>query len=240
MRVEDASGVPITSLADWAKLYDTPRSSHQWKEHRSAYSAAEFIINRNGAGLLKTRVADAIGEPVEFERAIPEFEVRFDSFGRGRMHDLAIFGQSGSGRSVFVGVEAKVDERFGDYVRDEYLKAKARQISGESTNAPERIESLLRLHFTRFDPAVFDIRYQLLYATAGTIAAGADISVLFIVVFRTLMYSETTAAENFRDYVDFMSKAGAEPLRLSNKKVHGHKLTLKGKELICLHEYFDL
>ncbi len=240
MRVEDIQGNPLSSLADWARLYDSPRSSHQWKQHRSAYSVAEFILNKNGGESLKARVADAIGEPVEFERAVPEFEVRFDRFGRGRMHDLGIFGKTASGRSLFVGVEAKVDEPFGATVRDAYLTAKAKQIGGECTNAPERIEELLKLHFPKPDLAAFEVRYQLLYATAGTLAAGADVSVLFVVVFKTPLYSETLSADNYRDYVDFLGRIQAEPLKLSNKEAHGHKLTLQGKQLICLHETYEL
>lgn len=240
MIVEDTQGNPLTSLAEWARLYDSPRSSHQWKQHRSAYSVAEFILNQNGAEDLKARVADAIGEPVEFERAVPEYEVRFDRFGRGRMHDLGIFGKTSSGKTLFVGVEAKVDEPFGATVRDAYLTAKAKQIGGESTNAPERIEELIRLHFPTPDLSVFDVRYQLLYATAGTLAAGTDVSVLFVVVFKTPLYSETLSAENYREYVDFLGRVRAAPLKLSSNEVYGHKLTLQGKELICLYETYEL
>jgi hypothetical protein len=240
MRIEDSKGNDIASFDDWAKLYDSPRTSYQWKEHRSAYSAATFIMHRNGAEQLRTRVADALGEPVEFEKAIPEYEVRFDKFGRGRVHDVAIFGLTYSGKHLFVGVEAKVDEPFGAAVRDAYLIAKAKQIAGISTNAPERIENLLRMHFKKPDVSMFDIRYQLLYATAGTLAVGADFSVLYIAVFRTAQYNETTNAENYRDYTQFMCQVGAKPLDLSSKAVHGYKLSLKGKELICLHEHFNL
>jgi hypothetical protein len=240
MRVLDVQGNPINSLADWARLYESPRSSHQWKQHRSAYSVAEFILNRNGAESLRARVADAIGEPIEFERAVPEYEVRFDRFGRGRMHDLGIFGKTFSGKTLFVGVEAKVDEPFGATVRDAYLTAKAKQIGGESTNAPERIEDLIRLHFPTPDLSAFEVRYQLLYATAGTLAAGADVSVLFVVVLKTALYSETLSAENYRDYVDFLGRVGAVPLKLPSKEAHGHKLTLQGRELICLHEAYEL
>ncbi len=240
MRVLDVQGNPINSLADWARLYESPRSSHQWKQHRSAYSVAEFILNRNGAESLRARVAGAIGDPIEFERAVPEYEVRFDRFGRGRMHDLGIFGKTSSGKTLFVGVEAKVDEPFGATVRDAYLTAKAKQIGGESTNAPERIEDLIRLHFPTPDLSSFEVRYQLLYATAGTLAAGADVSVLFVVVFKTPLYSETLSAENYRDYVDFLGRVGAVPLKLPSKEAHGHKLILQGKELICLHEAYEL
>ena len=42
-------------LEDWAKLYDTPQTSHQWKEHRSAYSVVEFMLNHNGGIHLQDR-----------------------------------------------------------------------------------------------------------------------------------------------------------------------------------------
>lgn len=240
MKIQNTEDATIESLDDWARIYDTPRSARHWKQHRSAYSIAEFIMNRQGAQELKSRVADVVGEKVEFERAIPEHEIRFDSFGHGRMHDLGIYGRTASGKSLFVGVEAKVDEPFGALVRDVYLEAKARQIAGESTNAPERIENLLKMHFDKPDQAMFGIRYQLLYATAGTLAAGADISVLYVVVFRTPLYSETTSAENYRDYVDFLSKTGASHVKLPGKEAHVHRLFLRGKELLCIHEHFDL
>lgn len=108
-------------------------------------------------------------------------------FGHGRMHDGGIFGETEDGKSIFIGVEAKVDESFGAPVLESYLKAKTRQIAGEPTNAPQRIEKLLAMHFNNPDVSMFDIRYQLLYATAGTIAAGADISVLYVTVFQTAL-----------------------------------------------------
>lgn len=240
MDIIGPGGQKIDSMEGWACLYDSPRSAHQWKEYRSAYSVAEFILNRNGANALQSRLSEALGESVALERALPEMEVRFDQLGRGRMHDLGIFGSTASGKSLFVGVEAKVDEPFGALVREAYLSSKARQIAGESTNAPERIEQLLKLHFRAPDPSMFEVRYQLLYATAGTLAASADVSVLYIVVFKTPLYSETIAAENYRDYVHFMGKVGASAMKLPNKEATAHKLFLNGRELVCLHEYFEL
>lgn len=239
MRIENSQGTEITSLSDWAKLYDSPQTSHQWKEHRSAYSAAEFLMNRNGGTAIQSRVSDVFGEAIELERAIPEYEVRFDEFGRGRVHDVGIFGKTEAGKSVFIGVESKVDESFGRSVHDAYLRAKVKQITGVTTNAPQRIEELLAMHFTKPDISMFDIRYQLLYATAGTLAAGADISVLYVIVFKTVLYNEAIGEENFKDYIQFMSKVGARPVELSNKEFHCHELTFQGKQLICLHEYIE-
>lgn len=240
MDVIDSRGRKIDSLSSWERIYDSPRSARQWKEHRSAYSLADFVVNRNGVGVLQARVSDALGETVQFERATPELEIRFDQFGRGRVHDLGIYGRTEAGQTLFVGVEAKVDESFGALVRDTYLAAKARQGGGNSTNVPKRIEQLLKLHFTGMDAGMCDVRYQLLYATMGTLAANADRSVLYIVVFKTRLYSDTIGAENSQDYVDFMRQIGATSLQLSNKKVRGYKVVLGGKELVCLYEHIEL
>ena len=240
MNIEDGNGNAIVTFDDWAALYETPQQSHQWKEHRSAWSMADFVMNRDGAGLLRARLGDLLGQSVHFERAVPEFEQRFDSLGRGRVHDLAVFGKAADGRSVFMGVEAKVDESFGMTVHDSYLQSKAKQITGTSTNAPERIEQLLGLHFSKPDPSMFDVRYQLLYATAGTLATGADISVLYVVVFKTPLYDESIGADNYRDYIHFVNKVGGTPATQAGKSIVAHTLDLDGRELLCVHEYFDL
>ena len=65
MRVETSHGNEITNLEGWAKLYDTPLSSHQWKVGRSAHSVAEFFLNRNGAQILQDRVSEGIGKSFE-------------------------------------------------------------------------------------------------------------------------------------------------------------------------------
>jgi hypothetical protein len=240
MKIEDTSGREILTFDDWANLYDTPRERRKWKEHRSAWSVADFVINHDGVAQLQARLADAIGQSITVDRVVPEFEQRFDQYGHGRVHDLGVFGQAADGRSVFVGVEAKVDETFGATVHDAYLQAKAKQITGKSTNAPLRIEQLLALHFAEPDPSMFDVRYQLLYATAGTLAANADISVMYVVVFKTPLYDESIGANNYRDYIHFVNKVGGMPVSLTEKGVVAHTLNLDGRALLCLHEYFEL
>ena len=240
MRIEDSSGTEISDLDQWAKLYDVPQQSDKWKEHRSAYSVADFMLNHDGASHIQSTVSGVLGREVSLERAVPEYEQRFDEYGRGRVHDLGIFGTTADGQSVFVGLEAKVDEPFGAFVLDTYLGAKARQIVGESTNVPKRIEKLLDLHFTTPDVSMFDLRYQLLYATAGTLAANADVSILYIVVFKTPLFDEVISADNYRDYIRFVNKVGGRPVKLNDKGVIAHRMVLGGKDLVCLHEYFEL
>lgn len=240
MRIEDSKGNEITSLENWSRLYDKPGQSHHWKEHRSAYSIADFLINRNGGETLQSRISSILSQPTKLERAIPEYELRFDQYGRGRVHDVGVFGHTNAGQSVFIGVEAKVDETFGQSVHDAYLGAKSKQIVGVSTNAPERIEDLLSLHFSAPDVSMFDIRYQLLYATAGTLAANAEISVLYIAVFKTPLYDESIGVKNYRDYIQFINKIGGKSIPIDNKLAIAHEVILGGKRLLTIHEYFEL
>ena len=90
MRIEDSNGNEIIDIDGWAKLYDSPKLRKHWKKHRSAYSIAEFILNRGGVEAIQSRVASTLGKAVQLDRAVPEYEVRFDKYGKGRMHDLAI------------------------------------------------------------------------------------------------------------------------------------------------------
>ncbi len=236
MRIEDPRDKEIINMADWEKLYDPTHRRRDWKEDRSAHSIAKFFIDRNGVAEIQLRVSDALSMPVKFERAVPEYEVKFDDFGKGRMHDVAIWGTTENGQSIFVGVEAKVDESFGKLVCEEYSNAQAKQRDGESTNAPKRIERLVASYFRNPNPVVCDVRYQLLYATAGTLAADADLSVLFVVVFKTSLYDESKGEKNDRDYAYFMREVGAVPI----KKTRGHMLSKDKRQVCFLYAYFNM
>ena len=240
MRIEDSNGREIQNLDEWSMIYDKNGEKPQWQPGRSAHSVAEFVLNRNGVERFEQRVREVLGQSVKFDRMVPEYEQRFDAYGRGRMHDLGIFGTTEPGQSLFVGVEAKVDETFGATVGDSYLKAKAKQIAGTPTNAPQRIEELLGLHFAKPDVSMFDLRYQLLYATVGTLAAGADVSVLYVAVFKTPSYDAAIGASNYDDYLRFIEKIGGQPLSPGGEGVIAHEVTLDGKRLVCVHEYFDM
>ncbi len=241
MRIEKSTGEPIESLADWALIYDSAKTSHQWKVDRSAHAIADFVLEHDGGSVLQSRVSSAIEQDLIFDRVVPEYEIRFDKFGRGRVHDLAMFGKTKNGQTVFVGVEAKVNETFGPTVHDYYLTAKAKEITGTPTNAPKRVEKLLSMHFTKPKRSMFDVRYQLLYATAGTLAAGADISVLYVAVFKTDLYDKMIGASNHRDYLKFLSEIGAHPFPSdpNNGNLSIHQTLLQGKNLTCIHEHFN-
>jgi hypothetical protein len=232
------NGDPILTWEDWEAVYE--QNQGHFVPNRSAYSIAQFMLEQGGDKYLSARVSQLLPEPVVFQHAIPELEIRFDSYGKGRFHDLGIYGEGhDSGKSLFVGVEAKVDEPFGEVVKDVYARAMARRGAGVSTNLPDRVDDLLALHFPAKPPRMWETRYQLLYATAGTLAARMDMSVLYIIVFRTSAYDPEIGKENERDFMDFMKQTGATDLK-GDGNARAYKMTLGGKDLYCVYDYFDL
>ena len=235
VRIESCKGKAVNGLGDWKTLI----SPKYWKPGRSEYSLAEFIIDRNRADALQERVAAVLGEPVEFEKGVPKYEVSFDEYRNGHVHDLGLFGTV-SGKRLFVGVDAKVDEPFGNFVSEEWAAADKVKKGGKITRKPERIRKLC----ARFGPGVTegsgDIRYQLLHGVAGTVDADADLFVFYVIVFRTGLYDAEKGKQNHEDYRRFVKRAGGKPIQTVDDSAEAHVLTVGRKELHIIHEYVDL
>ena len=237
MRIENTEGKPLNCLDDWERIHNPKK----WKEGRSAYSVADFIVKRDGARKLQDRISSILGTPVTFHKIIPEYEVRFDQYGKGRVHDLGIFGKTQSGKSLFVGVEAKVNESFGNYVTVEWRKAQERIESGKGTLLDKRIMQLSNRVNDVLGVSEWDkVKYQLLYGTVGTIDAKKDVSVFYVAVFKTSFYDCKAGESNHQDYQQFIERAGGVPTQDNGNKASSHVLTLGGKQLIAIYENFDL
>lgn len=231
----DRKGKKITDFNDWENYFlSDKRKKKDWKVGRSAQSIAKFMIDHNGENIIKKIVSELLGENIILNESIPEYEVRFDEFKNGREHDLGIFGETDLGKSIFIGVESKVDETFNEKIIDVYLKSKSKELNGEKTTAPQRIENLLKLNFKQIKPSLFNLRYQLLYSTIGTIAEGADISILLILVFNTEKYDPEKGKQNFKDYKQFIKHLDAQEIQLEGVKL-AHKIKLNGKELFSIY-----
>ena len=244
MRIISPHGNEITSLRDWAELYAKPSKRKDWKKGRSAYSVADFIIS-GGAAHLESRLSEVLRQSVSIRLVNPEKEVRFDKFGRGRVHDLAIEGIVGGEQSLFLGLEAKVDESFGPIIQDQ-LRTSQKQLSkNPRSKAVDRIEALP----ARFSPPLtlsemLDIRYQLVHGTAGTVSACQengepyDLYVFYVLVFKTSLYDEQAGEQNFRDYLRFINRVGAADLE--HPEIEAHVITMDNKPLTCIYEYVEL
>ena len=115
--IQDKNGKAINTMENWAEIYASGNKAKHWKEGRSAYSIADYVINHNGLEKIQSRVKDVLQKEIKIERVIPEVEITFDKYGQGRVHDLGIYGKN---NSIFIGVEAKVDEPFGNLIIDTY------------------------------------------------------------------------------------------------------------------------
>lgn len=180
MRVADSRGRGISDLNRWRSLvFDGTSKAGHWKKGLTAYSPAEFIMDPGkGASHLEERMSSVLSRRVSLDPATPEYLAKFDSYpGKPSNLDLGITGRvvpPAVGESLFMGVEAKVDERFGCTVGNTYLSAVKTRREGKKTDVPECIRRLLSRYFgddASSDSSMFaDIRYQLLTGSAGTIA----------------------------------------------------------------------
>ena len=223
-------------MDEWAAIH----SARHWREGRSAHTVADFILHRNGAAHLESRLSETLGEEVAINAITPEREVRFDSFGKGRMHDLGV-AATAAGHSLFVGVEAKVDESFGGDLAASYADAQRRLAQKPRSKGVARIEQLLGRFALPLDLAsAGDIRYQLIHGTAGTIAAQQtdkrpyDGYVFYVLVFQTGLYDAATGAGNYADYQNFIKRVGGQEL-----SPLAHCISVDGRKLTCIYESID-
>lgn len=234
MRIE-FKGNAISNLAEWENYAFSGKKALHWKEDRSAFSLADFIINKNGKQKIIELVADQINEKFTLDLAHPEYEARFDAYGHGREHDLGIFGKTESGRKFFIGVEAKVDESFGSTIASAYHTAKAKELNQISTNAPIRIEELLKFNFKTVKPGDFNLKYQFLFSTAGTLCITVDIHILLILVFKTEVYDKKKGAANYKDLQAFLKRTEANKIDKNT-----YKLNIDNKDLTLIYKEVNL
>ena len=243
MIYKDSKGNIIQTISDWENHLFKKRKQEHWKPGRSAYEIADYLMNNDGEKIISEVIEKIIKESVVFDYAIPEMEVRFDKFGHGREHDVGIFGETKSKKRFFVGIESKVDETFNNKILNQYLESKSKEINGVSTNSGKRIEQLLKLNFEIVKPEYFDLRYQLLYSTAGTIEAkennnDLDIYFLIVIVFKTDLYNELKGIENYKDYIQFVNALNSTRIKNDNN-LDIHKVKIGSKELNMVYMNID-
>jgi len=202
----------ISDINEWKEIFEKDQNKKcHWKEGRSAYELANFMLNKNGEKIIKQFLEKILKEEIIFSKGYIEFEIKFDKYNHGREHDLGIWGKTNNGKTIFVGIESKVDEPFNETIKEAYIKGKVREFNGEKTNAPKRIENLLKRIFKIITKEKFEIRYQLAYSTVGTIMAMenkrvADIPIFLIIIFKSTCYDIDKGMKNYKDFQFFIRK----------------------------------
>lgn len=206
----------IRSVEEWFR-HAPPRGGQiQWRDGRSAKELAKAWCPEGAvpgvpleiSELLTTQVAL---DSLELEWVEPEARVHFDNVpGEPRNADLVAVGEVGQLR-VALSVEAKADEPFGQAVVVELSAAVHRVAHDEGRGKLNRILKLADALFSPRrggEPRLGEIRYQLLTATAGTLAFAAQhscpVAVFLIHEFLGPATNPGRVADNTRDLDHFV------------------------------------
>ena len=221
MKIHNKLGTVITNLETWETAFLEVDDSKHWKPGRSACCLGKYFDpeRKDGEELLRSVLGQipSLGDIV-FGVGIIEFESKFDQYkGRGRFHDLAVWGHDGT-KKFFVGIEAKVDETFGDTIAEARAKAEAR---GSTSNGVARIDGLKEKYLAGVDKeTVSELRYQLLFYLAGSVRqaerGGAEIAVMPVIVFHSDLYHEKKGDANKKAYLKFFRTLGFDESTLEN------------------------
>lgn len=222
MKIEFKKSWKIDSTKEWVERFS---NSTKDEDGKSAKSLAEFCNKTNSESFLKQILAPILGEKISFDFIMPEYQTKFDNLGKGRMHDLAIKGDSAKG-SFFIGIEAKVNESFGGKICNIYRNS----IEKENSNIAIRIKTLLQDYFPNITTDS-ELPYQLLYSTVASVKEG-DIHIMLVLVFETDQSDKRIQKKNKKALVDFLNCIGAE-LIYQNEDSEYYK-TLIGKETLTI------
>lgn len=163
----------IRDILDWKKAfcasYSRKDNDNHWQLGRSGERLAnDFIADGDcGEETMKKMVSGFLHtNDVSLEKAYIEHGSKFDKFSRRRVQDLAIFGNA-KGKSIFIGIEAKVDESFGSYtVSAQRNNVKKMLSEGKNTDAGLRLDKLVSDFLEGDEIKYGKLRYQLLYYLA--------------------------------------------------------------------------
>ena len=261
MVIKNKHNEKLDTLSKWEAGFISVDKKKHWEPGYSAHSLALFFTSKQGKEWLKELTLALFGEDVSWDEARIEHESKLDTFGgRHRMQDLALWGKLNDGTSIFMGIEAKVLESFGNYIlRDEYDNAieekRRREAIDKKSNKPSRVEGITHFFFpgkTPYDKDICDLRYQLMHYFKASIQEAptyieslrplkpernkVDIVVLPVLVFMTRIYDKNPAKGelNEQDYNNF-----CDALKLEKKIIGGKEIRegiIAGHKIISFYE----
>ena len=235
----EKNGQRIQTLEDWHRLAP-PAAKEHWADERSAKEAARAWLERADeppAEVLTLFSGHADFNGVEFTHVEPEALLRFDDRAGPRHADLSVMAEDRRG-PIAVTVEAKADEPFDELVGVAFSNALETLLQNPRSGKVDRIVELAQALFhpsTAPEPPVTSLRYQLMTATAGTLAhaaaIGADRAVLIVHEFVTSKTSAKLLAENQADLSRFVARLSAGSITAVESGVLYGPFTLPGEPL---------
>lgn len=170
----------------------------------------------------------------------PEFVTKLPGKGEGRNHDLLL-----SGENIVVGVEAKVDEAFGNDCLEEWYAYGKTHNADKGENRRLRLNELCKTVFQKeYDDKepYSKIRYQLLSALAGTIIESKNEkrkkAMLLIVSFyaqnpsKRQSFKDENIKRNKDDFDYFVSLIGNKGMSNESDKLNCPEIEFAGQARI--------
>lgn len=228
MAIKIQKKVDITNEALWFFAAPPKGKEKQWKDNYSAKELAKFATNESGVftkfitNLVKSQLGQRISASFEGE---PEYDTYLPPTKNGpRNHDLCLWN-----KDLVIGIEAKVNEAFGNSIGEEYNKAELANRQDMIYRIKWLLETLAP-NSTLKDSTISNLRYQLFTATAGTLLEaynrGLSKCIVLVLSFREqTMTPNKKNDEEFKAFVNFFCRE-----HTSNKKC----FTVNGKEIECL------
>ena len=230
----------VTTKEEWKAAfcasYKSSGDDKHWKEGRSGECLAEDFIGTGGNG--EQSIIDLINrilspKSISLETAQIEYPSVFDNHPRPRIQDLAMWGRADN-ESIFVGVEAKVDEPFGSKT----VAQQRKYVNGlTKTEANKRLDELVNNYLGGDEEAHGKLRYQLLYYLAGSFCEKkANIIFMPVIVYKSRgkyfnEYSDRKGEANEKAYKKFMKALGFTPM----KDVEGGEINMAFHKRILAH-----
>ena len=242
MVITNKKGTILKDLDSWKKGFIEVDSEEHWRKGYSAYSLAEFMLNHNGLQLFDDLLQQVSAEKLNLnsaKKACIEYESKFDKYrGHGRMHDLAVFGEN---ETYFIGVEAKVEETFGDSIIEAYNDGVNVKKECPNSKKAQRVIDLVKKYYNNstITEKIGKYRYQLLHYLAGSMAENSQIVLMPVLVFHTKECKKVNAQNNKMDYIDFMRSLN---FKESSTK-EGYLMfsnTIEGREIYSFYIEIDL
>jgi hypothetical protein len=213
--------LPVATVEDWLRAAPPAGGVDQWAKHKSAMTCAEVWLTYAALGGPPEVIA-LLGKHAAFSNVVldsaePEAKQRFDDRGGNtRNADLEVMAHDDFG-SLSIAIEAKAGEAFGETVAAALVAGvEARRESPSSTKL-DRVDTLARsiLPARNQTPALGLIRYQLLTAAAGALAAakraGTRRAVLLIHEYLTPRTTARQHAQCARDLDAFVQRLSGDP-----------------------------
>lgn len=231
---------PINSVKEWG-IIAPPKEKVHWKDHRSAKEASKSWFENDKPAIPK-ELKQAFENSDHFtdlnvQEVEPEALLKFDKFSGPSNMDVLVHAKDDKGEFT-IGIEAKADEPFSEYVKDKFSDALEVKFESPNTNRITRIEQLALALFSKKSgnsKKIGELRYQLLSGLAGTVAKAVSNkqsrAVFLVHEFDTPLTTNEKHEQNQTDLNNFVQRLSDGMIKVVQSGILHGPIRIPGKPL---------